>query len=88
MAKKNSGASNASSPLKAAPAQAQAPSPASGSYQSSAHPAARAIALPRLSHEQIALRAKAIWEKKGRPAGQDKQNWYQAEAELRTELQA
>ncbi|MCY2930275.1 MAG: DUF2934 domain-containing protein [Planctomycetota bacterium] len=84
MAKKNSGMLNTSSPLKAGSAQA----PASGSYQSSAHPTARAIALPRLSHEQIARRAKAIWEKKGRPSGQDEQNWYQAEAELRTESQA
>ena len=51
-------------------------------------PPARAIALPVLSQEQIARRAWAIWVKKGRPAGQDEQNWLQAESELRTELRA
>lgn len=101
MAKKSSAASSTSSPsLKAGPAQA----PEASSYSSSARttsgatprsakPAATpmqagAIALPRLSHEQIARRARAIWEKKGHPVGQDEQNWYQAEAELRTELHA
>lgn len=49
---------------------------------------ARAGSLPVLSHEQIAKRAQAIWEKKGRPCGQDEQNWLQAETELRTELRA
>jgi hypothetical protein len=37
-----------------------------------------------LSHDAIAKRAYEIWVRKGRPAGQCKQNWKQAEAELRT----
>ena len=100
MGKKIAGTSNAAGVARStAPAQ-EAPS---SSYQGTARttpiapkavapaPAstpARAVALPRLSHEQIAIRAKAIWEKKGRPSGQDEKNWLQAEAELRTELRA
>jgi hypothetical protein len=38
------------------------------------------------THEQIAQRAQAIWHRRGRPAGQDEQNWHEAEAELRAEL--
>ena len=37
------------------------------------------------SHEQITERAKAIWAQHGRVAGQDQANWYEAEAQLRTE---
>lgn len=39
-----------------------------------------------LTHEQIAKRAEAIWHKRGCPAGQDEQNWHEAEAQLRAEL--
>ena len=39
-----------------------------------------------LTHEQIAQRAHQIWEKRGRPAGQDEKNWLEAEAQLRREL--
>lgn len=38
------------------------------------------------TYEQIAQRAEAIWHKRGRPAGQDEQNWHEAEAQLRAEL--
>jgi hypothetical protein len=38
-----------------------------------------------LTHDQIALRAREIWLKKGCPIGQDRQNWLEAEAQLRTE---
>ena len=37
------------------------------------------------THEQIATRARALWEAKGRPSGQDVQNWTEAEAQLRAE---
>jgi hypothetical protein len=40
----------------------------------------------RLTHEQIAQRAKAIWQAKGCPTGQDEQNWREAEAQLKAEL--
>jgi hypothetical protein len=40
-----------------------------------------------LSHDQIAQRAYEIWLAKGRPMGQDEQNWREAEMSLRGELQ-
>ena len=39
-----------------------------------------AVVLP--SHEEIAARAYEIWLKKGRPQGQDVQNWNEATREL------
>ncbi len=39
-----------------------------------------------LTHEQIAERAKSIWLKKGCPSGQDQKIWYEAEAQLKREL--
>ncbi len=39
----------------------------------------------RITHEMIAQRAKAIWMAKGCLPGQDEQNWYQAERELKAE---
>ncbi len=39
-----------------------------------------------LNHEQIAQRAFAIWVAKGKPQGQDTQNWSDAENQLRQEL--
>ncbi len=38
-----------------------------------------------LTHEQIAERAKSIWQKKGCPSGQDQKIWHEAEAELKKE---
>jgi hypothetical protein len=38
------------------------------------------------TQDQISLRAKAIWQAKGCPAGQDEQNWLEAERQLRAEL--
>lgn len=39
-----------------------------------------------LPHDKITQRAYEIWVRKGRPEGQDEQNWTEAEAELRAEL--
>jgi len=39
-----------------------------------------------LTHDQIAERAKSIWQKKGCPSGQDEKIWYEAEAQLKREL--
>ena len=55
-----------------------------GSKGSSGSTSARPTKGP--THEQIAQRAEAIWRKRGRPAGQDEQNWLEAEAQLRAEL--
>jgi hypothetical protein len=38
-----------------------------------------------ISHERVTERAKAIWVQRGRVAGQDQADWYEAEAQLRAE---
>jgi hypothetical protein len=37
------------------------------------------------SHQQTAERAREIWQAKGCKPGQDKQNWFEAEAQLKAE---
>ena len=39
----------------------------------------------KITHDQIAQRAYEIWLAKGRPPGQEEQNWHEAEAELKRE---
>ena len=39
-------------------------------------------AIMRFTHDDIARKAYEIWLAKGRPLGQDEQNWCEAEAEL------
>jgi hypothetical protein len=39
-------------------------------------------------HDKIEARAYEIWVRKGKPHGQDLQNWAEAEAELRAEFTA
>jgi len=41
-----------------------------------------------LTYDQIAARAFAVWERKGKPDGQDMANWREAEAELLAEAGA
>jgi Protein of unknown function (DUF2934) len=45
---------------------------------SSPAPAAR----PRPTHDEISARARQIWEKRGRPQGQDASIWLEAERSL------
>ena len=40
----------------------------------------------KVPHEKIAMRAYEKWCKRGRPQGCDKQDWLEAEAELRAEM--
>jgi hypothetical protein len=40
-----------------------------------------------LTHEQIAERAKKIWQDRGCVPGFDEQNWYEAETQLKMELE-
>jgi hypothetical protein len=40
----------------------------------------------KVPHEKIAMRAYEIWVKRGRPHGTDRQDWMEAEAELRAEF--
>jgi hypothetical protein len=57
--------------------------------RSSDTPATPAAPAPMgIPHDKIAARAAEIWDRKGRPHGQDVQNWMEAEAELRAEFAA
>jgi len=38
-----------------------------------------------ITYQQIAQRAYEIWEREGKPKGQDQDHWLQAEEELRSE---
>ncbi len=38
-----------------------------------------------LTHDQIADRARAIWEQRGRPQGEDEKIWHEAEDQLKRE---
>ncbi|HLJ96214.1 MAG TPA: DUF2934 domain-containing protein [Gemmataceae bacterium] len=40
----------------------------------------------KIPHEKIAMRAYEKWCKRGRPQGTDKQDWIEAENELRAEM--
>jgi hypothetical protein len=44
-------------------------------------PASRKVVM-MFSHDQIARRAYDIWQKRGRPQGQEREHWAMAEAEL------
>jgi hypothetical protein len=48
--------------------------------------AKRAARMEGPSHQQIAQRAQEIWTRHGCPPGEDKENWFEAEAELRREM--
>jgi hypothetical protein len=37
------------------------------------------------SNEQIAERARSIWEREGRPEGRDEEFWFRAESEVKAE---
>lgn len=45
-----------------------------------------AVTTATLSHEQIAERAREIWERRGRPEGEDEKIWLEAEEQLAREL--
>jgi hypothetical protein len=40
----------------------------------------------QVPHEKIAMRAYEKWCKRGKPKGSDKQDWLEAEAEIRMEM--
>jgi hypothetical protein len=40
----------------------------------------------KVPHEKIAMRAYEKWCQRGRPQGSEKQDWIEAEAELRAEI--
>jgi len=45
-----------------------------------------ATATLSITHEQIAERARQIWEQHGRPQGEDERNWREAERQLKREF--
>ncbi len=45
-----------------------------------------ATATLSITHEQIAERARQIWEQHGCPQGEDERNWREAERQLKAEL--
>jgi len=47
-----------------------------------------ATATLSITHEQIAERARLIWEERGRPYGEDERNWREAERQLKKEFGA
>ncbi|MBN2132628.1 MAG: DUF2934 domain-containing protein [Sedimentisphaerales bacterium] len=51
-------------------------------------PGVKAVSPRTPTREQIAERAEAIWRQRGCVPGEDEQNWYEAEAQLRRELTA
>lgn len=62
--------------------------PSTGSFSAASAPRAgkpaAAAAVPRLfTHEEIAFRARQLWEQRGRPEGQDEAIWHEAERELK-----
>lgn len=67
---------------------AQADASAKIDAPASPAPVAPAVVPFEIPHDKIAARAAEIWDRKGRPHGQDVQNWMEAEAELRAELAA
>ncbi len=52
----------------------------------SASSSMHSVQAPMLTHEQIAERAKKIWQDRGCVPGFDEQNWYEAETQLKMEL--
>jgi hypothetical protein len=49
-------------------------------------PTTPAIPPVKVPHEKIAMRAFEKWCNRGRPMGTDRQDWFEAEAELRAEM--
>jgi hypothetical protein len=50
-------------------------------------PSAATATLAAPTREQIALRARVIWEQRGCPQGQDEQIWLEAERQLKEEAE-
>jgi hypothetical protein len=77
----------------APPAPAVSPAPAAiplATVGATPPEAKRSVVPPPadIPHDKIAARAYEIWVRKGKPHGQDFQNWTEAEAELRAEFAA
>jgi len=82
----NKGYSQTSSSSRSSTTEALRPNLA-GSQKSSKSSQATQVTPLRVvpTHEQIAERAKAIWDHRGHRQGQDQADWFEAEAQLRAE---
>jgi len=87
MTQKTSGSSRSSLVEMLRPDPAGVKKPASSSQAGSGSIANVVPLRPGPTHEQIAERAKAIWIQRGRIPGQDQANWYEAESQLKAEMQ-
>jgi|SRR5688572_9269284 hypothetical protein len=67
------------------PAATETPIPSPVAEPTPVPAAAPSVHIP---HDKIEARAYEIWVRKGKPHGQDFQNWAEAEAELRAEFAA
>ena len=67
-----------------APRQAAAPAPTFSTPPAVKKPAAARTP----THDQIAARARSIWQAKGCKSGQDAQNWHEAETQLKAEMKS
>ena len=50
------------------------------------HPSSMGSTTTKLPHDKVAQRAYEKWCKRGCPHGSDRQDWLEAEAEIRAEL--
>jgi hypothetical protein len=57
----------------------------SGGTATAEQPRTRSNPPVAISHDAVARRAFEVWVRKGKPLGQDYQNWTEAEAQLRAE---
>ena len=83
--KKGKGSATRTTGRKPKPGGKAAPS---GSKHSARPPQTKSRPAVMLTHEQIAQRAEHIWRQSGCLPGRDEQNWQEAEAQLRAELDA
>jgi len=82
----------ASGPQPAKPVPAPAPAglrpaqAAMATLRASKPPATAGLRQAAPTHDQISARAKEIWQASGCKPGRDKENWVEAEAQLRKEM--
>ena len=78
--------SSARATMWARSAAAAASTSSADNWSSSASRPAAQRRRAKLTHQQIAQRAQAIWKAKGCPTGQDEKNWLEAETQLKAEM--
>jgi hypothetical protein len=77
-----SSASPTTAPASARPSAGSVPRASTGEAPASCSTIAGG---PTPTHQQIAIRAYQLWKSQGEPAGVDRENWLEAERQLRAE---